>query len=145
MQTWMSHKCWLAGISLIVLAGCSMSRRNLARNGEDRPEFQSDQSADTKTADAGNADADGPPSQPGVRKPGDSRKKLAGWLSNASPKRESIPLDRTDSDTSEDSDESVAEGDSGFWKHTDTTPVGDDSKLAKSQSADVTKGNLFEE
>lgn len=142
MQT-TSQKNWLTGICLLLLVGCSMSRGNLARNDADGPDSQADQLSDSKSASID--DTDGPPSQPGVKQPGSTRKKLAGWLNNVVPKRESIPLERTDSNSTDDPADLVADEDSGFWKHNNASAPADDPKLAKSKSADASEENPFEE
>lgn len=135
MQTRMSRQALLAGTGLLLLAGCSMSRGTLA--GKELPD-----SSSMKTADANPSDSDAPPAQPGARKSKGSRNKLAGWLNNKAPKKESIPLERTDSKSEEDDD--AGETEPNFWTHSDQPAVTTDPKLAKSKGPTTDKASLFE-
>lgn len=135
MQTRMSQQALLAGIGLLLLAGCSMSRGTLA--GKELPD-----SSGVKTADADSADSDSPPAQPGARRSKGSRNKLTGWLNNKAPKKESIPLERTDSKSDEDDD--AGESEPNFWTHSDQPAAAIDPKLAKSKGTTTDKASLFE-
>ena len=127
---------WILAIALVTTSGCSLTSGNLANKSSDSGIRNADASdaADSgfvRTADAQSADgdADGPPSQPGVKQKGGSRKKLAGWLKKVEPKRESIPLDRTDSNR--DDDDSIADAGSDWWKHNEAPATGDESRSTK--------------
>ncbi len=141
------HPCLILAIGLLFASGCSLSRGNLASKSEAESgtaeQLDNDKDALVKSAvgESTDAGADGPPSQPGAKSGGGSRKKLAGWLKKSEPKRASIPLDRTDSE--KESEESVADEGPGFWKHSDA-PMTADSQSAKSQKSSLDSPNPFE-
>ena len=121
-------RCLILGLGLMVAGGCSMSRGSIASRKSDsdrRAAEELSEEAPVKTASRESAadadlDADAPPSQPGVKSSRGSRTKLAGWLQKGDTKSGSIPLDRTDK-SKQDAEESLAEEDTGIWKHDDGT------------------------
>jgi hypothetical protein len=139
--------CLVLGIGANLITGCSMSRNNLTRHEVDSDRLADEADGGTKTANADTsaADSDEPPSQPGVKMPGSNRKKLAGWLSKADPKRESIPLDRTDTTSSKDSGESDDDAGGLNWKQNDSSSASDQSQVAKSKKSNADETNLFDE
>ena len=139
----------IVGIGLIFVGGCSMSRGNLARNSDSAhsvaDEFDAGDAAPAQTTSTGSsiAGADAPPSQPGVKPSGGARQKLTGWMKKKDPKRESIPLERTDS-AAEKEDDSVAD-DSGWWKHSDAPMTAEISPGRKSKGSAVDGSNVFDQ
>ncbi len=137
------------GLGLLLITGCSFSRGSQVSRASETGQKMADDLADddalVKTASA-ETPADGedaPPSQPGVKTPGGSRKKLSGWLSKGKTKSNTIPLDRTDKSQSE---ESEAEEDSGWWKHQDAPATAQNgSKQSKdADSLSLNSSNPFD-
>lgn len=145
MKCSMPLRCLIVGIGLILIAGCSSSRSNLARNSSERALDVTDELGDAETTPiqtVHDSATDGPPSQPGAKSAGGVRNKLTSWMKKKDPKRESIPLDRTDSPPQKDTD-SLAEEDSGWWKQTDTPMTADNSQARKSKSSAMDSTNPF--
>lgn len=141
MKRFGQQPIWIAMLALMLTCGCSWSRGNLAKNTPNVGSSLDDEVGETKTADAGSADdnAGGPPSQPGAKPKGGSRKKLTGWLKTKEPKRESIPLDRTDTESEKDSEESLADEGNNWWKQSEapvTADISQAAKKSKSESGD---------
>lgn len=147
MKTTVPLRCLIVGFSLILVAGCSSSRGNLARNSSDAALSITDEldAVDTTPVKSASADSavDGPPSQPGVKPAGGARNKLTSWMKKKDPKRESIPLERTDSASRRDDDDSLAEEDSGWWKQSDTPITADNLQARKSRSSATDSTNPF--
>lgn len=140
------------GLGLLLITGCSFSRGSQVSRASETGQKIADDLADeavvkTASAEVPAGGEDGPPSQPGVRSPGGSRKKLSGWLSKGKNKTNSstIPLDRTDKSQSEESD---AEEDSGWWKHQDAAPAtaqnGTKGKNKEPDSLSLSSTNPFD-
>lgn len=146
------QRCLIVGIGLILIQGCSSSRSNLARNSRNSSDAAlsvADELADgntnpIKTADAELANDDAPPSQPGAKSAGRGQNKLTSWMKKKDPKRESIPLDRTDSAAQKAADESLAEDDGGFWKQSDTPNSADNLQARKSKGSAIDRTNPFD-
>lgn len=143
------QRCLIVGIGLILIQGCSSSRSNLARNSSDAALSVTDELADgnatpIKTADAELGNGDAPPSQPGAKPAGAARNKLTSWMKKKDPKRESIPLARTDSAAEKAAEESLAEEDTSFWKQTDTPNTADNLQARKSKGSAIDSTNPFD-
>lgn len=122
-------QCLIVGLSLILISGCSFSRGSqvarASETGQKLADELAEDDAPVKTASAENLaaeDSDGPPSQPGVKTSGGSRKKLTGWLSKGKTKTNTIPLDRTDKSKTAEAESDVEE-DTGPWKHFQDAPA----------------------
>lgn len=144
-------QCLIVGLSLMFVSGCSLSRGNQASRASSPAQTEADDLSDeepiqTASAEAA-ADGDAPPPQPGVKAPGGSRKKLAGWLQNGDNSDKTVKLDRTDKSKSAEVD-AEAEEDAGWWKHQQETTASaakaSTSKSANDESLSLSSSNPFE-
>ena len=136
-------QCLIVGCSLLLFGGCSYSRGSQVSRASETGQKMADELAEddasvkTVSAEESAADAgDGPPSQPGVKSSGGSRKKLTGWLGKGKTKSSTIPLDRTDKSRTADAD-STAEEDSGWWKHQEAPATAQNEQSGKSKDPDA--------
>ncbi len=135
-------QCLIVGCSLLLIGGCSYSRGSQVSRASETGQKIADELAEddapikTASAETSADDSDGPPSQPGVKSSGGSRKKLTGWLSKGKTKSSTIPLDRTDKSKTADAD-SAAEEDSGWWKHQDAPATVQNDQSGKSKDPDA--------
>lgn len=139
---------WMVIGGLLFVTGCASLGGNLAKKGMGDSESLADLDADSDQADtssAGDTDAGGPPSQPGSKAAKGSRSKLAGWMQNKEPKRQTIPLDRTDSkESDDDADESLADEGSNWLKFSDAPMTADSQSPKSAKSSFETTSNPFD-
>ncbi|MDB5336504.1 MAG: hypothetical protein JWN70_2123 [Planctomycetaceae bacterium] len=146
--------CLIVGLSLFLIGGCSYSRASQVSRASETGQKMADELAEddvpvkTASAEAAAEEGDGPPSQPGVKSSGGSRKKLTGWLGKGKTKSNTIPLDRTDKSRTADA-EADAEEDSGPWKHFQDAPAtAQSSRTSKTKDSDalsLSSTNPFEQ
>lgn len=129
----------IVGLGVLLLSGCSYSRGSQVSRASETGQKMADDLADddelvqTASAETPAEGDDGPPSQPGVKPAGGSRKKLSGWLSKGKSKSGAIPLNRTDKSQSAESE--TAEEDSGWWQHQDAPATAQNASSGKDKDA----------